>query len=367
MHLHNEKDYVSAFNEKTGRYVRIGKDKDGKACYADAFMGVFPELLDVGIMGHCKHGKSGLCLKAGVQCYQSGSEIYKPNMRLEDFRSIARQCSGRTYQFALGGRGDPDQHEYFEEILKICRENDIVPNFTTSGLGMTDKTARLCKEYCGAVAVSWYRSEYTLKAVDMLLRAGVKTNIHYVISRSTIKEALLRLKDQSTELCSGFPEGINAVIFLLHKPRGLGTKNEMITIDNEDFSAFLQCIDKENFPYKIGFDSCSVPALLSLAGTLPEFLDTCEAARWSAYISAEMKMLPCSFCRDDEGYTVDLRKNTIEQAWHSGEFDRLRKKLRSACPDCPNAGRRSYCKGGCPLMPEIVICRERMKTNENTN
>ena len=40
MHLHNEKDYVSAFNEKTGRYVRIGKDKDGKACYADAFMGV---------------------------------------------------------------------------------------------------------------------------------------------------------------------------------------------------------------------------------------------------------------------------------------------------------------------------------------
>ena len=47
MQLHNEKDYVSAFNEKTGRYVRIGKDENGKAVDSDPFMGVFPELLDV--------------------------------------------------------------------------------------------------------------------------------------------------------------------------------------------------------------------------------------------------------------------------------------------------------------------------------
>ncbi|MBQ9460631.1 MAG: radical SAM protein [Clostridia bacterium] len=367
MQLHNEKNYVSAFNEKTGRYVRIGKDENGRACYSDAFMGVFPELLDVGIMGHCRHGKSGLCLKAGVQCYQSGSEIHEPNMSLEDFRSIAQQCRGRTYQFALGGRGDPDQHEHFEEILKICRENGIVPNFTTSGFGMTEEIAKLCKKYCGAAAVSWYRSDYTLKAIDTLLGAGVKTNIHYVLSKSTVDEALLRLQNKSESLGSGFPEGINAVIFLLHKPRGLGTREEIITNDNEAFQALLKCIDKEKFPYKIGFDSCSVPALLSLAGTLPEFLDTCEAARWSAYISADMKMLPCSFCAEDEGHTVSLRENTIEQAWHSGEFEKIRDKMRSACPECPNPGRRNYCKGGCPLMPEIVICRDRVKANENKN
>lgn len=364
MQLHNEKDYVSAFNEKTGRYVRIGKDENGKPNFSDAFMGVFPELLDVGIMGHCKHGKSGLCMKAGVQCYQSGSEIFKLNMSLDDFRNIAEQCRGRTYQFALGGRGDPDQHEHFEEILKICRENSIVPNFTTSGLGMTDELAAICKKYCGAVAVSWYRSDYTLRAVEMLLRTGVKTNIHYVISKSTVKEALLRLKNQCTELCSGFPRGINAVIFLLHKPRGLGTKNEMITMDNENFSAFLQCIDNKEFPYKIGFDSCTVPALITLDNTVSESLDTCEAARWSAYISADMKMLPCSFCREDEGYTVDLRKNTIEQAWHSGEFEKIRERMRSACPECHYW---HLCMGGCPLMPEIVICREKVKKNEDQN
>lgn len=61
--------------------------------------------------------KTGLCAKAGIGCYQSGMLVEQPNMRLEDFRWIARQCKGRCNQLALGGRGDPDQHEHFAEAL----------------------------------------------------------------------------------------------------------------------------------------------------------------------------------------------------------------------------------------------------------
>ena len=43
-------------------------------------MAGFPELLDVGIMGHCTHGLSGLCRESGVQCYQDGWNISQPNM-----------------------------------------------------------------------------------------------------------------------------------------------------------------------------------------------------------------------------------------------------------------------------------------------
>lgn len=107
-------------------------------------MASYPHLIDVGIMGHCIHGRSGLCTKAGIDCYQSGQIIAEPNMSVADFRWIAEQSKGWCSQFALGGRGDPDQHENFEEILKICRENNLVPNFTTSGYGMTPEIAKLC-------------------------------------------------------------------------------------------------------------------------------------------------------------------------------------------------------------------------------
>ena len=176
--------FVSAFDTDTGAYIRTGIiDENGDDTGKDPFMASYPHLIDVGIMGHCIHGKTGLCAKAGVGCYQSGMLIEQPNMSVENFRLIAEQSKGRCNQFALGGRGDPDQHEHFEEILKIARQNNLVPNFTTSGYGMTPKIAAICKKYCGAVAVSWYRNEYTTKAIEMLLAAGVKTNIHYVLGK----------------------------------------------------------------------------------------------------------------------------------------------------------------------------------------
>ena len=202
--------FVSMFDPKTGFYARTGiLDENGKDTGIDPFMTSFPELIDIGIMGHCIHGKSGLCVKSGVQCYQNGLETNSPNMTLENFKKIANECKGKTYQFALGGCGDPDQHENFEEILKCCKEHNIIPNFTSSGLGFTPEIVNLCKKYCGAVAISWYRSEYTLKAINMLINAGVKTNIHYVLGKNSIDEAIDRLKNNT------FPMGIKNIIFLL--------------------------------------------------------------------------------------------------------------------------------------------------------
>ena len=322
----------------------------GRETEKDVFMSGFPELLDIGIMGHCIHGAKGLCIKAGVQCYQDGLHSDKPNMSLQDFMSIAEQCKGETYQFALGGCGDPDQHEHFAEILRICENAGIVPNFTTSGLGMSEDIATLCKRYCGAVAVSWYRSQYTLDAIRMLVENGVKTNVHYVLSRDSIAEAIHLLKE------NGFPQGINAVIFLLHKPIGLGTTEQVITIDNEEFEEFLECIDVGTFPFKIGFDSCSVPALIGRKCADIRSMDTCEGARWSAYISADMKMMPCSFDNQEKRWSIDLRKHTIQQAWDSETFHEFRRRLQNACPECVN---QNDCMGGCPICPEIVLCRKK--------
>ena len=118
--------FLSVFDDETGAYIRTGiLDGHGRDTGVDPFMASFPHLIDVGVMGHCIHGKTGLCAKAGVGCYQSGALLDKPNMTVEDFRWIAEQCRGRCNQLALGGRGDPDQHEHFEELLQISRENHL--------------------------------------------------------------------------------------------------------------------------------------------------------------------------------------------------------------------------------------------------
>lgn len=385
--IKKDKNFISCLNQETGFYFRTGILEDGKDTGVDPFMASFPELLDVGIMGHCIHGKTGLCQKAGIGCYQDGLHSNNPNMSIEDFKKIAEQCKGKTFQFALGGCGDPDQHEHFEEILKVCKENDIVPNFTTSGFGMTKALAKLCKQYCGAVAVSWYRSPYTIKAINLLLAEGVKTNIHYVLSKSTLTEALQHLQSvefssqgnlaQSTsqsellhntsqsDLLNGrydntelryFPKGINAVIFLLHKPVGLGTNEDMITKDNKDFFNFLHLVNEGEFPYKIGFDSCTVPALINLDKVEPNCLDTCEGARWSAYITPDMKLLPCSFDNQAQRWAVDLAKNTITEAWESDIFEDFRNHFVQSCLGCKH---RTKCMGGCPIVPEIVLCKDK--------
>lgn len=347
--IHDKKcNFKYFFDTCTGAYLRTGiLDEQGRDTGVDPLMGSFPHLIDVGIMGHCIHGKTGLCVKAGIGCYQSGLTVEKPNMRYEDFERIVEECKGKVNQFALGGRGDPDQHEDFEKILALCQKNNIVPNFTTSGYGMTKDIARFCKEYCGAVAVSWYRSEYTLSAIQMLLHAGVKTNIHYVLGNNSIDEAIARLKSDN------FPKGVNAVIFLLHKPAGQGQRSNVLLPGDERVSKFFGEVDNGGHRFKVGMDSCCVPGLVNYCkSVLLEAVDTCEGGRFSCYISADMKLLPCSFDQSEK-YAVSLQNSTIEQAWNSEQFEAFRKPLRERCPSCK---KRESCMGGCPLMSEIVLC-----------
>ena len=340
--------FRSAFDMETGAYMRTGiLDEQGRDTGVDPFMASFPHLIDVGVMGSCAHGRTGLCVKAGIGCYQSGLTVQQPDMTVEDFRWIAQQCRNRCNQLALGGRGDPDQHAHFEELLRISRENLLVPNFTTSGYGLTPELAALCSRYCGAVAVSWYRSPYTTRALQMLLEAGVQTNIHYVLGRNSIDEAVQRLERDD------FPDGINAIIFLLHKPAGQGRADNVLEVGDERVDAFFAQVDRPH-RFKVGMDSCTVPGVFThCKAVAPESLDTCEGARFSCYIGPDLLMLPCSFDQDRR-YAVQLGKNTtIEQAWDSEPFETFRAHLRTACPTCP---RRELCMGGCPLMPEIVLC-----------
>jgi radical SAM protein with 4Fe4S-binding SPASM domain len=306
-------------------------------------------------MGFCTHGTLGLCLSAGVQCYQSGSRIKKPNMSLSDYKRLIDECVGRTFQVALGGRGDPNEHEDFAELLSYSRKHNIVPNFTTSGYGLTEKQADLAKEYCGAAAVSWYNSEYTLNALKLLLKSGVKSNVHFVLSNSSIDHAVTLLRNKLLDL----PEGTNALIFLLHKAVGMGSAENVLRPSDPRVKVFFEEVDKIiGGNIKIGFDSCCVPGLINYSQNVEEMsFDTCEAARWSMYICADMIAVPCSF---DKESGFDLKSGTVADAWQSERFKLFGQSFQTACKNC---GQKKICLGGCPIQKQIILCERAERTD----
>ena len=243
------------FDTETGEYIRTEiLQKPNK--YArdlwdtgkDPFMATFLELLNVGIMGHCKHGTFGLCVKAGVECYQDGLHANKPNMSLVDFKEIVE-----------------------------------------------------------------------------LVNSGVKTNVHYVLSKSTVGEALERLKASALNI----GENIEREFAPCKKEKnGAVDKNDKDIERTEKVQGFGEGINEHDFPFKIGFDSCTVPALLSFDKVNVDAIDTCEGGRWSAYISADMKMMPCSFNNQKERWAVSLREKTLQEVWDSEQFADFRSHFK---------------------------------------
>jgi len=347
--------FVELFNEENGFLIRSNIYVNGIESNIPADRRAFPELIDIGIMGSCHAAMVGICKKSGIDCYQSAANKNMPNMHIEDYKLLLGQCIGKTFQVALGGAGDPNKHESFQEVLEFTREMKIVPNLTTSGHNLLNSEVDLMKKHCGAVAVSFYSrldkslnesNPHTISAVNSLVDAGCKVNIHYVLSNDTLDEAIIRINE-----CI-FPKGIMAIVFILYKPVGAGKKEKMINAQNKKYIEFLETIHSKQRTYKIGFDTCQSPGLLRFNQDLStESIDACEAARFSMYIDCDMKAYPCSFGFGQKEYSVDLNHAKIEEAWASRQFDLFRMRQETMCNACSISG----CMG-CALDIGVDMC-----------
>lgn len=348
--------FVEYFNEITGFLVRSNILNNGMETDVEPSMRSFPELLDIGIMGHCDAGCAGLCRSVGVDCYQNATVRRRPNMSVQAYSKLIQQCKGKAFQVALGGAGDPNKHEEFEEILKLTRENLLVPNLTTSGFALTDAEIGLIHRYCGAVAVSFYSkldntgqetNRLTIAAIDRFLEAGCRTNIHYVLGRHNIDEAIYRVKNGL------FPREINAIVFLLYKAAGQARKENVLSVNDPRYIEFLQLVNSSAGIYKIGFDSCQSPAIHKFCPDVAkETIEFCDSARFSMYIDCDSIAYPCSFAHGLSSYAVDLSAFTIRDAWNSEQFEKFR---NSQCVGCDEYERRE-CRG-CSLDVGINMCR----------
>lgn len=327
--------YCMMFNNRTGFFLR--KEDAG---YPEPFWAMDgPELLDVSITNYCEHG----CRF----CYRQSSRNGK-HISLEDMFMIVKQAAEiGVLQIALGG-GNPNQHPQFVEILRMIHDAGIVPSYTSNGEGLTHDILLATKENCGAMALSLYPPYYKYpNLVERINKYGIKLNLHVILKSDTVDLLLRWLQDPPQWL-----ENINALIILNYKPVVPG---EDLMIRNSDKLATFYSAVSECHAVKIGFDSCCVPGIVTWMSANPILIESCEAARFSAFISEDMKMYPCSFMAMTKD-CGDLRKEPMIDIWRDNFFFvNHREKIREN--KCVSCRMRSLCNGGCVFIPEINQCR----------
>ena len=289
--------YQVFFNTQTGLEVLKGKDGN------DPFRTELPLLLDVGIMGSC--------LNKCPFCYQGNDD--EPHMTFENFKIIIDQVKHHSNQVALGGRGDPNLHPQFKQIVEYARENGVVPNYTTSGINLTDEQIEISKQ-CGAVAVSDYNRSFTFDALKRLMDADIKTNIHLIFSRESFSKALDLVNGSDVWNGRVDLERLNAVVLLLFKPQGCGRDKDWLIPTKGQLKVFSHSAFKPKAKFKIGMDSCLLNHVLTYEtpnDIQRMAVDTCESSRMSVYISPSMQLIPCSFVDHPKWGTSITKENTI--------------------------------------------------------
>lgn len=335
---HPDQHYRTLFNRRTGFFAR--KEEAG---YPEPdWSADGPELIDLSITSYCT--------RKCTFCYRGSNDTNYQHMGMDYIQSVVEQSAAcGTLQIALGG-GNPNEHPNFAEILELIRKHGIVPSYTTNGNGLTEDILKATADYCGAMAVSIY-APYDWEFYDNLLHRiksyGIRVNVHAILNRDTVG-MWTRLIEKPNKLF----EYVNAIIFLNYKPIGKEGERLLIT-DKEAIEGFFH-VANQCKTVKIGFDSCSISGIAKWMNVNPILVESCEAARFSAFIREDLKVFPCSFLSGESG-CGDLRKDTLLDIWKKNKlFTSFRsKETASRCRQCAFG---PVCRGGCKYIDEVNFC-----------
>jgi len=336
-------EYKFLGNKKTGISFRWGKTVDD-----NPYLAPWPELVDISISNHCTKGCDF--------CYRNSL----PNgsfMSLDDYEYILKSLNhprwGNVFQVAIGG-GEPLEHPDFLKIICKTVEYGIVPNFTTNAVNLNDTIAKEIQDKVGAVAISVTNLE-DLKSINYkyLLKYNIKTNIHFVLNKDTLQQALEILEGRHNKILNDF----NSIIFLTYKSVGRGHESKNLSY-NETLKRFINLIDSNKSVIGIGFDACFVPVLLHSTKTNVKLIDPCECGFFSVYIDENLNVKPCSFSPQNSKHIYNLKEDTFEDIWVN-KFEKYRSGISNNCKrNCIN---KVNCRGGCPYYKSINFCYSNKK------
>lgn len=307
-------DYNYHFVKATGFFMRWGTTPDDDPHWSP----YGPEIADIEI-------STGDCSGGCPWCYKSNGGGDGKHMTVQEFERVLDALPNTLTQVALGIT-DADANPDFVAILVACRERGLVPNYTTSGMGLTKEIKLATASLCGAVAVSIYphNQDAAWNTIREFISLGMKqVNIHLLYHAGNMPFVQEVIEEASTV------EGLNAVVLLCLKPKG--GADGWVPLGQGGFSGLIDGVEG-----RIGFDSCSAPKFERWAAEngrddLIVFSEPCESTLFSIYVDVDGRAWPCSF---GEGHP-ELESVDVEGAWWSPQFEAFRNRLWANQRHCP--------------------------------
>ena len=318
-------DYNYIFIKENGFFQRWGTTIDDDPLYSP----IGPEILDIEV------SVNG-CPNACSFCYKSNTNEEPTNMDLDTFKSIINKIPKTLTQVAFGITGiqtNPD----FIPMMEYCREIGIVPNFTLSGIDLTDEIAERVSSISGALAVSAYEKDKNVcyDTVQKFTSLGMdQVNIHLMVSQETLKFVYEVLDDRMNDERL---KVMNAIVFLGVKPKGRAADGYH-SLSKGQYAELVQfCLDKG---FNFGFDSCSAPKFESaiksmelpdsIRSRMIEASESCESSLFSSYINVHGEYWHCSFTEEEPNQTfIDViqSEDFLSDVWYSDSVIKFRDKL----------------------------------------
>ncbi|MCB9526062.1 MAG: radical SAM protein [Myxococcales bacterium] len=320
--------------------------------FADAPLGHLSAPTEVHLM------VTNRCPAACPGCYTAATPDGDEPGEAELLDAVDRLAGLGVFHLALGG-GESLLHPALFRVAAHARARGLVPNLTTSGLGLTPALAQACRVF-GQVNVSLdgldatYRAsrgydgaETALRALARLGEAGVPCGVNYVLSQATW-EGLEATAARVAEL------GGNQIEILRFKPAGRGRSDyERLALSEaqaRQLTPRLLALTASHPGLQVKVD-CSLVPFLCAADPEPALLQAlgvygCEAGNALASVDAGGRATPCSFVDDAVGTVAELA-----DGWRSHPtLARWRAYADTAPAPCRGCAYRAVCKGGCKVV-----------------
>lgn len=308
---------------------------------------------------------TGRCQARCTYCYADSSPEASVGQSPEALRmTIDALARLGVFHLALGGGESTLRPDLFA-LAAYAREKGLVPNLTTSGLGMTPRLAEECRVF-GQVNVSIdalgdahreSRGDTSFGAADralrLLLAAGVTAGINTVLSRQTF-EQLPALVAYAAEV------GASEVELLRLKPSGRAREiyAERRLTDEQHLRLLpevLRLARQHRLHLKL---DCSFAPMICAHAPPIEVLEAfnvlgCDAGNSLGAILPDGSVSGCSFVASS---TRDGAQ--IDAVWASQPvLEAFRTSAARPAQPCDRCEYQSVCKGGCRAVSIFVSGR----------